>query len=108
MFPIVSSQRRLMRSAVNGHQNHGAAWGQPGVQRVPAPPAVGAGDADVLIDARKRHTVRQQLLALGFRVPARQVGDSGGWCRGSRRSRASLASSWSGLHHTYATHTQAS
>ena len=47
---------------------------------MPAPSAVGAGgpgDADILIDLRKRHTGRQQLLALGFRVAARQLGDSG-------------------------------
>ena len=47
---------------------------------MPRPPAVGAGgpgDADVLIDARKRHTGGQQLLALGLRVAARQLGDPG-------------------------------
>ena len=54
--------------------------GQPGFQRVPTPPAVrtrGSGDADVLIDVRERHAGSQQLLAVGFRVAARQLGDSG-------------------------------
>ena len=47
---------------------------------MPGPPAVGtggSGDADVLIDVRKRHAGSHQLLALGFRVAARQFGDSG-------------------------------
>ena len=55
--------------AVDGHHNQGVALGQPGFQRVPAPPAVGtggSGDADVLIDVRKRHAGGQQLLALGL------------------------------------------
>ena len=37
----------------------------------------GPGDTDILIDVRKRHAGSQQLLALGFRVAARQLGDSG-------------------------------
>ena len=40
---------------VDGHHNQGVTLSQPGVQRVPAPPAVGTGgtgDADVLIDVR--------------------------------------------------------
>ena len=58
---------------------------------MPVPPAVGtgvSGDADVLIDVRKRHAGSQQLLTLGFRVAARQLGRLGGR---SRRSRASLS-----------------
>ena len=46
---------------------------------MPRPPAVGTGgpgNADVPIDVRKRHPGRQQPLALGFRVAARQFGDS--------------------------------
>ena len=73
--------------------NQGVALSQPGIQRVPAPPAVGTGgtgDTDVLIDVRKLHAGGQQLLALGLRVAARQLGDSGGgWGGRSRRSRAS-------------------
>ena len=45
---------------------------------MPTTPAVGtggSGDADVLIDVRKRHAGSQQLSALGFRVAARQLGD---------------------------------
>ena len=71
---------RVMHDAVDGHHNQGVALSQSGVQRVPAPSAVGAGgseDADVLIDVRKCHAGGQQLLALGFRVAARQLGDSG-------------------------------
>ena len=47
---------------------------------MPAPPAVGtggSGDADVLVDVRERHAGGQHLLALSFRVAARQIGDSG-------------------------------
>ena len=74
---MVSNQRRLMRSMdtttkVSPHHS--------GVQRVPAPPAVGtggSGDADILIDVRKRPADGLQLLALSFRVAARQLGDSG-------------------------------
>ena len=46
---------------------------------MPAQPAVGPGgpgDADVLKDVRKRHAGGLQLLALCFRVAARQLGDS--------------------------------
>ena len=66
--------------AVDGHHNQGVALSQPGVQGVPAPPTVGTGgpgDADILIDARKCLAGSQQLLALGFRVAARQLGDFG-------------------------------
>ena len=66
--------------AVYGHHSQGVALSQPGVQGVPAPPAVGPrgpGDADILIYARKRHAGGQQLLALGFRVAVRQLADSG-------------------------------
>ena len=47
---------------------------------MPALPAVGPGDpgdADVLIDVRKLCADSQQQLALGFRVAARELGDSG-------------------------------
>ena len=80
--------------AVDGHHDQGVALSQPGVQRVPAPPAVstgGSGNAGVLKDVRKRHADSQQLLALGFpgRCPtARRLW--AGWCGRSRRSRASL------------------
>ena len=75
---------------------------------MPAPPAVGPGgpgDADVLKDVRKRHTGGQQLLALGFRVATRQLGDSGA-------AGADVAvglghrspSNWLLLHYTFVTH----
>ena len=53
---------------------------------MPAPPAVGpggSGDADVLVDVRKRHAGGQQQLA------DRRLW--GGWCGRSRRYRASLS-----------------
>ena len=66
--------------AVAGHRNQDVAFSQSGVQRVPAPPAIGTGgpgDADILIYARKRHAGSHQLLPLGFRVAARRLEDSG-------------------------------
>ena len=83
----------------------GVALSQPGIQRVPASPAVGTGDTDVLIDVRKLHAGSQQQLALGLRVAARQLRDSGA-------AGADVAvglghrspSNWSTLRYTFVTH----
>ena len=94
---------------VDGHHNQGVALDQMGVQRVPSPPAVGtggSGNADVLIDVRKRHAGSHQLLALGLGVAARQLGDPGA-------AGADVAvgighrspSNWHLLHYTFVTHT---
>ncbi len=75
VLPMVSSQRRPMRSMdtttkVSPGANQESSECQPRRLLVPE-------YADILIDVRKDHTGGQQLLALGFRVAARQLGDSG-------------------------------
>ena len=75
---------------------------------MPSPPAVGTGgpgDADVLIDVRKLQAGSQQLLALGFRIAARQLGDPG--AAGADVAVGlgqSFPSNWSELHYTFMTH----
>ena len=54
---------RWQLNIVTPVNNQGVALRQPGIQRVPAPPAVGTGDTDVLIDVRKLHAGSQQQLA---------------------------------------------
>ena len=44
---------------------------------MPAPPAVDPEGPGILIDVRERLAGSQPLLALGFRVAALQLGDSG-------------------------------
>ena len=76
---------------------------------MPAPSDVGTagpGDSDILIDVSKRHAGGQQLLALGFRVAARQFGDSG--TAGADVAVGvgqSSPSSWRLLLYTFVTHT---
>ena len=75
---------------------------------MPAPPAIGtggSGDTDVLIDVRKRHAGGQHLLALGYRVAARHLGDSG--AAGADVAVGlghSSPSSWRLLLYTFVTH----
>ena len=101
---MVSSQRRPVRSMdtttkVSPRANRESREGQARRLLVP-------GDADILIDVRKCHAGCPQLLALGFRVAARQLGDSGA-------AGADVAvgighrspSNWCGLHYAFVTHT---
>ena len=94
--------------AIDGYHNQGAALGKPGVQRVPASPVVGtgnSGDADILIYVRKHHAGGQQLLALGFWVAARQLGDSGAAGADVPAGLGHRSSSnWWVLRYTFVTH----
>ena len=87
--------------------NQGVPLSQPGIQRMPAPPAVGiggTGDTDVLIDVRKLCADSQQQLALGLRVAARQLGDSGAAGADVTVGLGHRSpSSWCGLHYTFVT-----
>ena len=80
MFPMVSSQHLPMRSMDTSNQGVALAsreYRECQVHRLLVPDS--SGDADVLIDVRKRHAGSQQLLSLGFRVAAPVRRLWGGW-----------------------------